>query len=149
MPTDRSHPAECFEGCFATSARLIDRVIQSAYDDALRPLDIRATQVTLLAAIGTAHQPLARDLVPILRIDQTTLSRTIDRLVERGLVEKLESDDARHAPLALTRPGRALLAKALPIWKRGQSAIAELLGQRFSRDLVAAADRLRRHPPTS
>lgn len=117
-----------YEGCFAAGVRLIDRVVSSAYDDALRPLGVRATQVALLGAIASAEHPTAARLSAMLVIEQSTLSRNIARLTDLGLVQAWEGQDRRTAELELTDKGRKILRDALPHWKEAQAVIADRLG---------------------
>ena len=143
MTTQDRHLAAKFEGCLATSVRLIDRVIASAYDDALRPLGVRSTQVTMLVTVAGLNAPTARDLVGALRMDQTTVSRNLDRLDDLGLIAREEDpEDARAARLALTNEGRQILREALPIWKAGQQKIRDAIGDPAADHLVSTASGL-------
>lgn len=131
-----------YEGCLATSVRLLDRVIAATFDEALRPHDIKSTQLSLLVFIDHFGQPTAADLVPAMRIDQTTLSRNLDRLEAMGLIERVESDDARARPVRLSRKGRKLMRDALPAWESALSDVRDLLGTGTADRLVSAANRL-------
>ncbi len=65
--------------CAYANLKLISRVVSSVYDEALRPIDLRASQLALLWAI-VALEPV--DLGHLGRVtvtDQTTLSRTTRR----------------------------------------------------------------------
>ena len=42
--------------CLARRARLLSRVITRIYDEALRPVDLKATQLTILVAISAAKR---------------------------------------------------------------------------------------------
>ena len=146
--TQRQTDAELsreFKGCLATSVRIIDRVIASAYDEALRPLGVRSTQVSVLVAIAGHESPTASDLVEALRIDQTTVSRNLSRLDDQGLIRRTGSpDDRRSATIDLTPAGRRALKKALPIWKAGQAQIRSVIGPAAASQIVQTATRLAR-----
>lgn len=131
-----------FEGCIATSARVIDRVVMGIYDEALRTHGVRSTQVTLLVWIGALGQPTARDLTPKMRIDQTTLSRNIDKLEQLGLVQRLEELDGRLRPIELTRAGRGKLKAVFPAWCACQEKIRGVLGEGLIKQMVRTAGRL-------
>lgn len=135
--------AEAFDGCLATAARMLDRAITAAFDEKLRTVGLRSTQVTLLATIaGAPGEPSAADLVGPMRMDQTTLSRNLTRLAEQGLIERGTSSDARRATLALTAAGRKALRDAAPLWAQAQAEVAQRLGERHAATLRAAASRL-------
>jgi DNA-binding MarR family transcriptional regulator len=67
-----------------------------------------ATHCTILTELGRASAMTLAELARRLRLDKGWTSRTIDRLVEEGLVEKaLGESDRRTIALSLTRAGRA------------------------------------------
>ena len=47
--------------CLARRARLLSRVLSRIYDEALRPVGLKASQLTVLAAISTAKRCAACD----------------------------------------------------------------------------------------
>jgi hypothetical protein len=55
--------------CIAVRVRLLNRVITSLYDDALRPLGITVSQLNLLVAICRMEQP------------ETSWTRSTDRFL--------------------------------------------------------------------
>jgi len=128
-----------FQGCLATSARRLDRAIKAHYDDAFRPTGLKSTQVTLLVYIAGSDTPRAADLTAPMGIDQTTLSRNIDRLISLGLVETETAEDARTKLLRLTKAGRAALRRALPLWQQAQAQTESTLGSALSNALVKSA----------
>jgi DNA-binding MarR family transcriptional regulator len=131
--------AECL--CFR--ARRVSRLITRIYDDALRPLGIQATQLTLLNAVtmfGDAGATMAR-LADVLAMDDTTLSRNLRPLKAAGLVrvESLASD--RRVRVAhLTPTGARLVADALPHWERAHASVVASLGPTSAEELRARLD---------
>ena len=74
------------ERCFAGNIRMINRAVSTFYDNALRPHGIRTSQLALLVSIADADAEGAdragarpSDLCDRLRMDKSTLSRTVDR----------------------------------------------------------------------
>lgn len=59
------------------------------------------------------HEALAlKDIVTEVGVDQGSLSRMVDRLLARGLVERVESaEDRRAVSISLTREGRQLVPR--------------------------------------
>lgn len=114
--------------CALRQVRLLNRRISQWYEDALRPLGLRATQLTLLVAI--THQRNARpaDLAELLVMEKSTVSRTIDRLIDNDWVEALPAEDGRAQILHLTAEGNRLLAAALPLWLQAQDQVEEAFG---------------------
>jgi DNA-binding MarR family transcriptional regulator len=144
----RTIGAECL--CFR--ARRTSRVLTRLYDEALRPLGIQATQLTLLSGIagaGEAGQRMSR-LTDMLAMDPTTLSRNLRPLEKAGLAEigRLEGD-RRVRVARLTPQGKSVLTEALPLWRRAHEQVVAALGADAAMDLrtrfdatVAAASRV-------
>lgn len=66
----------------------------------------------------------------LLAMDRTTLTANLKPLRRRGLVRvKMDESDRRSRRLALTAQGRALLAAAVPVWKRTHASLERKLGR--------------------
>ena len=64
------------------------------------------------------------DVSSLLAMDRTTLTANLKPLERRGLVKvAVDAGDKRSRRLRLTPAGRALLAEAVPLWKRTQAAV--------------------------
>ncbi len=116
--------AECACGGLRRAARAISRV----YEAALAPLDLTATQFSILVAVELrAPVPLSR-LAERLVLDRTTLYRAVKPLVRRRCLRIGPGRTRRERTAALTEAGRRLLAEALPIWETTQSRVVGALG---------------------
>ena len=120
-------------GCACLRARAAARATTRAYDAALRPLGLRVTQFTLLAALRVAERggrPLSiTDLAGRLAMDRTTLSRNLGPLERRGLATVGPEGAHRARPPSLTDAGRDLLGRALPLWAGAQEALRDAAGR--------------------
>ena len=114
--------------CIAVRLRLLNRVVTNFYDDALRPLGLRVSQLNILTV--TAQLGLARpaQVCDILQLDASTLSRNVKPLQARGWLEVVPGEDARAQPFRLTPQGKCLIEKAVPAWEQAQRRASELLG---------------------
>ena len=114
--------------CIAVRLRLLNRVITNFYDDALRPLGLKVSQLNIL--IVTARLNLARpaQVCEILQLDTSTLSRNVKPLQTHGWLEVVPDEDARTQPFRLTAQGRRLIEKAVPAWEEAQRQAREVLG---------------------
>jgi len=71
--------------------------------------DVTLAQCIVLLEIDEGGQPTMSQLASRLRLDNSTLSRTIEGLVQRSLVERLREDqDRRVVRIRLTREGDAV-----------------------------------------
>jgi DNA-binding MarR family transcriptional regulator len=114
--------------CVAVRLRLLNRVVTSFYDEALRPLGLKVSQLNIL--IVTAKLGLARpaQVCEILQLDTSTLSRNVKPLQAHGWLEVVPEEDARAQPFRLTPRGKRLIEKAVPAWQEAQRQATELLG---------------------
>ena len=114
--------------CVAVRVRMLNRAITNIYDEPLRPLGLKASQLNIL--IVTTKLGLARpgQVCEILQLDTSTLSRNLKPLQAHGWVEVVPGEDARAQPFRLTPKGKRLIEKALPAWEEAQRRASELLG---------------------
>jgi DNA-binding MarR family transcriptional regulator len=128
--------------CIAVRLRLLNRVVTNLYDDALRPLGVKVSQLNIL--IVAAKLGLARpaQVCEILQLDASTLSRNVDRMLEHGWLQVVPDEDARTQPFRLTPRGRRLIQKSVPAWEQAQRQASELLGDEGIALLDKAANNL-------
>ena len=129
--------------CIAVRLRMLNRVVTNLYDDGLRPLGLKVSQMNILvvaARLGTARPA---EVCELLQLDVSTLSRNVDRMKSRGWLEVVPDEDARSQPFQLTAEGRRLLKRASRAWREVQDRVEELLGARFVEELHQAVLRLR------
>jgi DNA-binding MarR family transcriptional regulator len=114
--------------CVAVRLRLLNRVVTGFYDEALRPLGLKVSQLNIL--IVTAKLGLARParVCEILQLDTSTLSRNVKPLQAHGWLEIVPEKDARAQPFRLTAQGKRLIEKAVPAWQEAQRQATGLLG---------------------
>ncbi|MFO0905534.1 MAG: MarR family winged helix-turn-helix transcriptional regulator [Pirellulales bacterium] len=129
--------------CIAGRVRLLNRVITNLYDEALRPLGVKLSQGNVLAVAAKLGVARPAEVCDILELDASTLSRTVDRMVENGWLEILPDEDGRSHPFRLTEQGKRLMQKAIPAWESAQAEAKKLLGEDGLRLLDAAVKRIK------
>src|SRR5262245_19704529 len=121
--------AEAVGGCIATRLRLATRVVTKAYDDALRPFGLTVSQMALLAVAADRGVIRQAEVCAQLQLDDSTLSRNLDRMRANGWLEEVAEADARVHTHRLTESGRTLLERIMPAWRVAQRRANELLGE--------------------
>jgi DNA-binding MarR family transcriptional regulator len=116
MDNEKHSPAidAIARSCIAVRLRLLNRVVTNLYDDALRPLGLKVSQLNILvvtAKLGLAQPARICDL---LQLDTSTLSRNVERMRSKGWLEVVPAEDARTQPFRRTAQGRRLLGRARP-----------------------------------
>ena len=134
--------------CAHANLRQAMRVVAQAYDAALRPSGLKATQFTLLAVLARRGGMALTKLSEILVMDRTTLTRNLKPLQAKGWIEIGREKDERIRLIAITDAGRAIVARATPLWRDAQTRVTERFGEiRLSAmigDLNALVETVRR-----
>lgn len=115
--------------CIAVRVRLLNRVITNLYDDALRPLGLKVSQVNILVVAAKLGVARPAQVCELLNLDASTLSRNVERMVAKDWLEIVPDEDGRSQPFRLTIKGRKLLERAVPAWEQGQEQATALLGE--------------------
>jgi DNA-binding MarR family transcriptional regulator len=125
--------------CIALRLRLLNRVVTNLYDDALRPLDLKVSQLNLLVVAAKLGLAQPAKVCELLQLDTSTLSRNVERMRAKGWLESVPGEDARAQPFRLTAQGRKLLGRAAPAWGQAQRRAVEVLGDKMIALLGEAA----------
>lgn len=134
------------KGCNFSALRQAMRKVTQLYDQALAPVNLRATQHRLLLEIERlgpiAINPLAESMV----MDRATLGHNLRPLEERGLVRLAVGQDRRSREVRVTEAGRNLLVEAQKLWRKAQDSFEGTVGReqaaalRDAHKRVAASD---------
>lgn len=133
--------------CTNTALRRAARRLGQLYDDALAPLNLKATQIGLMAEIarlsasGGETGPTLQDLAAKLAIQISALTHALRPLVRDGLVElQPDAEDRRIKHGVLTRLGKKRLSEALVYWSEANNRVEVVLGSNTAAKLRALAD---------
>jgi DNA-binding MarR family transcriptional regulator len=116
------------DACMCHKTRMAARAITRTYDDALRSTGLRATQISVLAAVGARGALSIQSLAESLEMDRTTLTRNLRPLEDRGYVVVAPEGRHRSRMLTLTEVGHTALVEALPLWEGAQRRLRRRLG---------------------
>ena len=116
------------QGCAALKARMAARSLTRLYDEALKPVGLKVTQFTLLAAIKHGMPESISHLAELLAIERTTLTRNLGLLESKGLIEVGPEGYRRARSMGLTAEGEKILKRAIPLWWDVQDRVTSRLG---------------------
>ncbi len=120
---------ETTANCTCLNLRKASRAVTQFYDEAFKPVGLRATQFSLLALVANRGPAGMKELAKLLVMDRTTLTRNLRPLIDQGFLEVIECDDRRQRPIAITSRGLNRLAQALPLWREAQNRVVANLGR--------------------
>jgi DNA-binding MarR family transcriptional regulator len=107
-----------------------------------RDLNVTPGEFSLMTIVRDNPQIRQIDLIQIYRLDKSTMSVAVSRLVRRGLVAQQKlPDDRRFHGLSLTSAGEGLLETVTAIVDDQERRMAEALGEE---DWETAMEALRR-----
>ncbi len=116
--------------CLCLHLQRAARAVARRFDDAFRPLGLTSGQFSLMFALTRMEKPGISAVANVLAMDRTTLTANLKPLKRDGLVKiAIDKEDRRGRHLTLTASGRALLATALPVWRRTHADIDRLLSR--------------------
>ena len=138
----KTGPKEIARECLAVRIRVLDRAITAIYNRHLRPHGIRLTQLNIMVAVGSVGRARPEELCRALAMEKSSLSRTANRLKDKGLLAMEPGDDQRGHFLALTSEGEDLLLRVGPDWQQAQEETRALLGPKGEKFLHRAVGRL-------
>lgn len=119
---------EVAQECTCRRVRMAARSITRTFDEALRPVDLKVTQFTLLVAVSQQIAGSISDLADWLAMERTTLTRNLQLLEKRGLVEVGAEGYRRARQIRLTQQGKDLVIAAIPFWRKAQDAVRRRIG---------------------
>ena len=123
--------------CIPLHVRKADRLLSQMYERYFAKSGMRGTQFALLRAIAAMPEPFITEIGRILGMDQTTVTRNVEKLEKSGLVETgPKPGDTRKKMVRLSASGKARLAAAEPCWAEAQQALLDGLGEDEARELL-------------
>jgi len=114
--------------CVAGGVRKLNRMVSAIYDSALAGAGLKTSQFSVLVAVSNRDQVRPAELIKLLQMDESTLSRNVERMCARGWLRLERGDDRRSHLIEVTDKGRALIRRCLPAWQRAQEEISQRLG---------------------
>jgi DNA-binding MarR family transcriptional regulator len=116
------------DACLCLHVQRAARALARRFDEVLRPLELTQGQFSLLTSLNRPEPPNVGSVAALLAMDRTTLTANLKPLERRGLVKvSVDKTDKRSRRLVITASGRALVAKAFPLWQQAHAATEKLI----------------------
>jgi DNA-binding MarR family transcriptional regulator len=122
--------------CMCGSFRRTSRALTQLYEEALRPLGLRATQLTILQVLSRTGELSQGHLSEILAMDSTTLTRTLRIMRRHGWIDERRGQDRRERRLSVAGRGQAQLDRGMPVWEKVQARLRAQLGKQAFENLL-------------
>lgn len=128
--------------CIAVRMRMLNRLVTNVYDEALRPLGLKVSQMNIMVAAAKMGVARPTDVCQHLQLDVSTLSRNVERMKARGWLKTIPVEDGRAQPFQLTDAGKRLVERAIPAWETAQHQVTTMLGKNVIEALDTAIHRM-------
>jgi DNA-binding MarR family transcriptional regulator len=128
--------------CMGFRVRKLNRMVTAIYDGALAGAGLKLSQLTVLVAVANTEQARPSELTKLLEMDESTVSRNVERMCARGWLRLTPEEDRRSHLIEVTDKGRALIRKCLPAWQQAQEEIIKRLGTESVAALRSALHKL-------
>lgn len=131
--------------CVCISLRRAAQKVTDLYDMALKPAGVSANQYSLLINISRMEGCGTGELAQQVRLEKSTLVRTLQPLLRDGLITDKSLGENRKRRLYLTPAGKEVLQKACSLWSKTQEEIIAKLGKNYEEimDIFAKIDLLK------
>ena len=136
--TIKSIEGACVGGC----VRKLNRMVSAIYDAALAGAGVKTSQFSVLVAVANRGKAKPAQLTELLQMDESTVSRNVERMCARGWLKLERNEDRRSHAIEVTDKGQALIRKCLPAWRQAQTEVSERLGTGTVGELRSALRKL-------
>jgi DNA-binding MarR family transcriptional regulator len=128
----------CLGGC----VRKLSRMVSAIYDGALTSAGLKTSQFSVLVSVANRKQARPAELTKHLQLDESTLSRNVERMCARGWLRLVQDGDRRSHLIEVTDKGLALIRKCLPALQKAQAEVSQRLGTDTVAELRSALRKL-------
>lgn len=117
---------EIRDQCLCFAAQRAARQLARRFDRAFAGLGLTNGQFSMLVPLLGPWRPRLGELAEFLAMDAATMTAAVKTLEKRGLVTLISDEgDARARRPVLTPQGRAVMAKAVPIWQEEHAQVLQ------------------------
>ena len=134
-PADVRRYGECV--CF--NLRWFSRLVTQYYERRLGDSGMRFTQTPILARLAAGPARMA-ELSDWLALERTALLRTMQPLLDDGLVARSPATRGRGSEFSVTPAGRRRLAELRPEWEKVQAEVVAAFGGAKWRDFLVTME---------
>jgi DNA-binding MarR family transcriptional regulator len=124
----RNSIREITSNCLALRVRIVARSVSAIFEQAMAKHDVTIAQVNMLTALGELGLCAPGRIGEVLQLERSTVSRNLDLLIQKGLVDAVSSDAKGIREVILNASGREKIETVMPDWRAAQKRAAKLLG---------------------
>jgi DNA-binding MarR family transcriptional regulator len=123
--------------CNCLAVRQAARRVSQFYESRLAPLNLTASQYSILARLNRLGSMSINELAEAMVMDRTTTGRAVRPLEREGLLRIGAAEDGRKRVITLTAAGKRRFAAALEAWRQAQAEFEHAFGPDAAKSLRA------------
>ncbi|OKL42748.1 MarR family winged helix-turn-helix transcriptional regulator [Pseudovibrio exalbescens] len=128
--------------CLVLNTIAAARSLLRRHDTKLKPFGVTVQQFALLAAIRLHPGEPVATLAQRVLLDRTSLTRNLDLLERKGLVQRVSNASGNVRLCEITEEGDAVLDRILPEWRQSKAALTEGLSEQDAETYLRVARHL-------
>jgi len=131
--------------CACTNLKMTARVVGRAYDEALAPAGINATQYVILVNVGR-YQPISQmGLADHLGLERTSLYRAVELMEKKRWLGTTPLGEGTARLVELTPEGEKKLEQSKPLWEKAQAPFVRKFGKDRWETFIGTLEEIRAH----
>lgn len=124
--------------------RCLSNLVSSTFAERLAKSDISVAQWVVLRTLFEKRNVTLNEAATEVGVDKSSLSRMVERMVQRGLLTRSQGSDRRSVGLALTPAAMKLVPQLAALADENDAAFFGSLSAKEREDLLAMIKRLLR-----
>ncbi len=136
-----SHPSD-LEDHLGYWLRCLSNFVSGSFESKLSDHDISVAQWVVLRTIFENSGVTLNQAAQLVGVDKSSLSRMVERLVQRGLINRAEGNDRRSVGLTLTATGKKLVPQLAKLADENDYAFFKSLNEKQRKDFLTTIQKL-------
>lgn len=128
--------------CYCINLRRAANTVSTLYDQFLEPVGLTVNQFSLLENLSRLGTCCVSELAAYVGLERTTLVRTLQPLIDRGLIRDTSTAGQRSRSLQLTELGEKTRKQGLPYIERAKAEMENRVGKENLSTLYTILDQL-------
>ncbi len=115
--------------CPASHLNMAYKAVKRVFENEFRASPLTSVQFAILVHLSLYEPISSAELAERLGSDPSTVSRNMDALEDRNLVDVKRGEDRRERVYRLADTGRRILDDTVPIWRKAQHRVLRQVGR--------------------
>ncbi|MDX2073017.1 MAG: MarR family transcriptional regulator [Alphaproteobacteria bacterium] len=122
--------------------RCLSNFVSGNFEEKLSGHDISVAQWVVLRTLFENNGVTLNQAAQLVGVDKSSLSRMVERLVQRGLIDRAEGNDRRSIGLTLTATGKKLVPQLAKLADENDDTFFKSLSAKQREDFLATIQNL-------